>query len=205
MADAVKVLAFDLGGVLLQLGDPLSLFRIDADAVTFHEKWSRSESVRALERGAIGIEEFSGRVVEELELPLDAREFRRRFDAWPERLFPGALETLDRVPASYRRVLLSNINADHWNRDDIAGALVGRFERLFLSYETGLMKPDADAFRQVIDFCGCPPAAILYVDDGPLNVQAAAASGMQAHLARGIADVTRILTRAGVLGSDQRK
>lgn len=200
MAPEVSAVAFDLGGVLLQLGDPAETFGIGGDVAAFHERWTLAESVRTLERGEITVAEFSRVVVDELELDMGAEEFRRRFDAWPERLFPGALDLLDRIPANLGRYLLSNINADHWNRDYIAGVLQARFDHAFLSYETGLVKPDREAYEQVIDAANCAPAAIIYVDDNAMNVRAAAETGMQAHVARGIAGVTQVLARAGIWG-----
>ena len=46
-----KVILFDLGGVLLELRDPISTFGLDIDASEFLRTWIMSPSLRALESG----------------------------------------------------------------------------------------------------------------------------------------------------------
>ncbi len=78
-----KVILFDLGGVLLELRDPISTFRLDIDTAEFLRTWITSPSVRALESGQITSKDFAQRVVDEMELPMDWQELLRRFDSWP--------------------------------------------------------------------------------------------------------------------------
>jgi putative hydrolase of the HAD superfamily len=107
---------------------------------------------------------------------------------------------LQAIPAKFKRALLSNINALHWGRDDIAGQLAGCFDHSFLSYETGLTKPDREAFELVVNTYNCKPCEILFFDDSPLNIAAAKDYGMQAVLAIGINAVSQTLEERGVLG-----
>ena len=195
-----KVILFDLGGVLLNLNDPIETFGLKISEVEFMERWLRSPSVRTFESGGMNTEEFARNIVAEAELPYDWQEFLQRFDAWPGQLFKQTLSVLQAIPAKYNRALLSNINALHWGRDDIAGQLAGCFDHAFLSYETGLIKPDREAFELVVNTCNCKPCEILFFDDSPLNVTAAADYGIQAVLAIGIDAVSQTLEERGVLG-----
>jgi putative hydrolase of the HAD superfamily len=124
---------------------------------------------------------------------MDSREFLERFDAWPERIYPETIALLDAVPAGIGRALLSNTNATHWDRSDIAAALSGRFDEIFLSFRTGLLKPDQEAFVQVTRAYGMPAEAFLFFDDNRLNVSAAAATGMHAVLCKGPSEALRVL------------
>lgn len=188
-----RAAVFDLGGVLLRLRDPVELFGLKLSEAQFHERWLLSRSVRAFESGAIDNETFAREVVAELALPMEWRDFLRRFDDWPDCLFPDALAMLDAIPDDIARGLLSNTNAVHWGRTDISGLLARRFDRRFLSYETGLLKPDPASFEQVARAFGFAADEIVYFDDNPLNVEAAGRAGMQAHLARCPEDAARVI------------
>ncbi len=173
-----KVILFDLGGVLLKLRDPISTFELQIDESEFLRTWIVSPSVRALESGQIDGEEFSKRMIAEMQLPINWQELLKRFDNWPAGFYPKAIELLARIPSQYSCAILSNTNAVHWQQVDVPGNFGNRFERYFLSYETGLLKPDPDSFLQVIASYACRPEEIMFYDDNPLNVAAAANVGM---------------------------
>lgn len=189
----VTGVVFDLGGVLLRLADPLENFELTVTEAEFHALWLASRSVREFERGAIDARTFAQSVVLELALPMDPTRFLERFNAWPRELFPGTPALLDAIPPGMHRVLLSNTNAEHWGRPEISGALAGRFDFTFLSYRTGVLKPDRQAFAQVVEACECAPGALLFFDDNPGNVAAAARFGLQAHLVKSPAEALQVL------------
>lgn len=194
-----KVILFDLGGVLLRLNDPIETFGLDIDIAEFRDRWLRSPSVREFEGGRIDSEDFAKKIVVEADLPYDWQEFIERFDSWPDRLFDETLELLNAIPKTYSRALLSNINALHWGREEIAKPLAGHIDRFFLSYETGCVKPDREAFELVTKSFECRPGEVLFFDDSPLSVTAAADYGMEAVHTVGIAAVRETLFEHGVL------
>ncbi|MFD6349219.1 HAD family hydrolase [Streptomyces roseolus] len=55
-------------------------------------------------------------------------------------------------------------------------------ERIVYSHEIGIEKPDPRAFGAVCDAMGVRPEDCLFVDDVTVHVEAARATGMQAHL-----------------------
>ncbi|GAA2597968.1 MULTISPECIES: HAD family hydrolase [Streptomyces] len=55
-------------------------------------------------------------------------------------------------------------------------------ERIVYSHEIGVQKPDARAFDAVCASLEVRPESCLFVDDLAVNVEAARAAGMQAHL-----------------------
>jgi glucose-1-phosphatase len=189
----IRVAVFDLGGVLLKLRDPVETFDLAISEAEFLERWLRSPSVREFERGATDAETFARGVIDELELVMPWQELLRRFDSWPERLFPETAALLDGIPAGIGRVLLSNTNPAHWGRADISAALAGKLDRLFLSFETGLLKPDREAFDQVIAAYGAPADTFLFFDDNPLNVSGAVDAGMRGVLCKGPGEALRVL------------
>ena len=122
----------------------------------------------------------------------------QRFERWPDALFDGVPNLLQAVAANHRLALLSNTNAIHWERDDIEGRLQPLIESVFLSYRTGLMKPEAAAFDDVLNRLNVAAKRVLFLDDNTLNVNAARDCGMQAMLTRGFDSLVENLAQAGV-------
>ncbi len=197
MSTAIDVILFDLGGVLLDLNDPYDTFEMPRDGTDFHERWLLSDAVRALECGQLSVAEFVRKIVIEFELPYGEQRFLENFSRWPKCLFPEAISLLESLDGEANIALLSNTNAVHWERADIAGVLQPRFDQVFLSYRTGLLKPDREAYEAVIGHYGCSPASILFLDDNPLNVDGAKDVGIHALLTRGADELKNNLRAVG--------
>lgn len=195
----LKVLLFDLGGVLLQLNSPKDVFGLQVSEDEFLQLWIRSPSVRQYECGSIDAETFAAKVVLEVDLPYDAAEFLDRFKSWPNAIYAGIPELLDRIPAAYSTALLSNTNAIHWLQPGVASKLESRLDRLFLSFATGHLKPDPDAYAYARAAFRCAPEEIAFFDDNPTNVDAANSLGYNAYLTRGVDQLGDILEKLGVL------
>lgn len=88
---------------------------------------------------------------------------------------PDADAILARIASAHRCVVLSNFDA---RLRRILGdlGLLRHFERLFLSCEERLSKPDPRLFRRVSDWLGVDPGRILHVGDDPVCDWAAAAA-----------------------------
>jgi glucose-1-phosphatase len=106
---------------------------------------------------------------------------------------------LARIPARYRRALLSNSNALHWPRLLNDMGLEAAFEHRFVSHLTGKIKPDSAAFEDVVNALGCSPQHVLFIDDNMLNVEAAKTFGMQAARAVGPVEAQRVLIDFGII------
>jgi putative hydrolase of the HAD superfamily len=177
----IEIIVSDLGKVLL----PFDM----------ESAWKRVESASALEgdrrgaflrvyhetdigRGKTEPEEFHRRLVEELRLGMSYAEF---CEAWSD-MFWLDDETIRLIAeASVRqRHMLSNTNAIHWNwiRGRYGDMLSG-FDRLWVSHEMGLEKPDPAIYRTVIESTGLPPEAHVFIDDIEENVLAAKELGME--------------------------
>jgi putative hydrolase of the HAD superfamily len=56
---------------------------------------------------------------------------------------------------------------------------LSRFDVLVWSYQLGMAKPDPAIYRYVLKELGTRPEETLFIDDKPLNVEAADALGMK--------------------------
>jgi putative hydrolase of the HAD superfamily len=192
---SIRAILFDVGGVLIALDGVPTMARLlglDPSQEVVYQRWMTSASVIAYETGKIGAEEFAAGVVADLGLAIPPEAFLADFCSWPGALLPGALDVLDAIPRRYRVAALSNTSAVHWERIAATG-LTSRFERAFLSHEIGHLKPSPHAFRCALQGLDLPASEVLFLDDSARNVDAAAALGMPAHLARNPAEARSVL------------
>jgi putative hydrolase of the HAD superfamily len=198
----IRVVLFDVGGVLVELSGVATLLDWLDHRITAPELWSlwlHSPSVRAFETGRVDAGQFAAGMLAELRLEMDAGRFLESFTYWPSALYPGALEMIGRIPPRYRRALLSNSNVLHWGRVLDEMGLGALFEHQFASHLMGKIKPDAEAFEHVLDSLGCRASQVLFLDDNALNVQAARSLGMRAQQVRGVHEAQLSLQQAGII------
>jgi HAD superfamily hydrolase (TIGR01509 family) len=196
------LIVFDLGGVLVENVGVERLLAWMSTPPTPEELWRiwlTSPTVCAFERGTLPSAQFAAGMIAELSLPVCPEEFLTEFAACVKQLYPGALDLLRHLSQSYRLASLSNTNGIHWHRCLYELELATVFHYHFPSHETGRLKPDRTAFEHVIEYTGCTPERILFVDDNQLNVDSAAATGMVARKTVGIGEVQQVLREFGIV------
>lgn len=72
-------------------------------------------------------------------------------------------------------------------------------DRAFVSYQTGVRKPDPEAYLAPCRALGIAPRDALFVDDRPVNCDAARGVGMDAIVFRGAPDLAAELARRGLV------
>ncbi len=77
------------------------------------------------------------------------------------------------------------------------------FDRRYISGAMGVIKPDPAIYAMVEQDCGIAPSALLFTDDKPENVEAAAARGWQVHLFDGPTGFAQRLVAAGLLNKEE--
>ena len=81
--------------------------------------------------------------------------------------------------------LLSNTNELHWEYccknwfNANGNKLDNFFDKIFLSQEMHLQKPDPEIFKTAIRELGASPAETIFLDDSPVNTAAAATCGLK--------------------------
>jgi putative hydrolase of the HAD superfamily len=201
--DRTDLVLFDLGGVLIQPGGVASmraLAGIESDEALW-TRWLGCRWVQLFEAGFCTPEEFAGGMVTDWDLRLEPAAFLEEFGGWPEPPFGGALELVDAVQASVPAGFLSNMNSFQWAANYESIPLTQAFAYRFLSFELGLVKPDAAVFEAVADQLPVPRQRVLFLDDNLVNVEAAEGAGFAARHVRGITAAREALVAAGVLGS----
>jgi FMN phosphatase YigB (HAD superfamily) len=197
----IDLVLFDLGGVLIQPGGVAAmraLAGIDSDEALW-ARWLGCRWVQRFEAGGCTAEEFADGMVADWDLALEPAAFLDEFGGWPEPPFEGALELVRDVQANVPAGFLSNMNAFQWDANYESIPLTQAFAFRFLSFELGLVKPDAAVFEAVADRLPVPRRQVLFLDDNLVNVEAAEAVGFAARHVRGIDAARTALVSAGVL------
>ncbi len=202
---AIDLVVFDLGGVLVRLGGIDDMRRLSgiASPEEIIRRWLECRWVRRYESGRCSAGEFAAGVVADWQLPIDAPSFLERFRGWPEALYDGAMELVDEVRAVCAVACLSNTNALHWEVLVDRWDLGSHFDAALLSHDIGMVKPDVAAFRHAASLLERPATRILLLDDSRLNVEGARAAGMHARLVRGPEEARDALVQAGVLAAQR--
>jgi len=80
-----------------------------------------------------------------------------------------------------------------------------KFDRDFISGHMGVIKPDPRIYEMLEEGAGLSGAALLFTDDRPENIAAAAARGWQTHLFEGPHGWAERLVGAGLLRAEEAK
>ena len=174
------------------------LLGIELSVDEFHRRWLACPSVLLHETGRMAAEQFAENVVSELGLKVSPAEFLDDFAAWFNGAIPDALRLVERIPSRYQVAILSNMSALHWRMVQVAG-LPSRIDLALVSCQTGVLKPDSEAFLLAARAMQLEPSELLLLDDSKTNVSAARALGFEAGVVATAEQVESALHRYHVL------
>jgi len=195
---------FDLGGVLVELLEERTLMELCPhlnNRNEVHDAWVASPAVKAFETGKIGFDEFCTSAMEDLKVETDVETFRNAHAKFLGNPFPGAEDLVKELRRNFTVTCLSNTNVEHIRGLRERSSLLNHFHHCFLSYETGLVKPDREAFLNVGTTLGMKLEEILFIDDKWQNVEAARNVGMQGFVAGNLPSIRKELISRQILGS----
>lgn len=195
-----EVVLFDVGGILIEMSGVETWKQMTGltDDAEVWRRWLHCPVVQAFERGHCSVDEFAPRLIEAHDLSIGEAELMESFRSWPGGLFDGARELVADVADHLRVGCFSNTNAIHWDKP-CNQEVHSLFDLHFLSFEMGHVKPDAAAFEHVAEELDCAPGAIFFIDDNLINVEAARACGLNAHVTKGPEEARRILAEHGLM------
>lgn len=197
-APEIEALLFDLGGVVIDV-DFDRVFRhwASMSSLSFDEIRSAfcfDPAYERHERGEICASEYFATLRSSLDLNGSDDDIACGWNA----IFGAPIEESLAAVAEARKTLscyaFTNTNPTHqiaWS--SLYPAVLAAFDRIFVSSELGLRKPERAAFEAVADAIGARPDRILFFDDNLENVEGAIAAGLHAVLVRCSADLERAL------------
>jgi putative hydrolase of the HAD superfamily len=196
----IRGVIVDFGGVLVMPPSPDALARLHAiggfdDADAFLSSWRRHRL--SYDVGEISADAYWRLVGSEGEQDYDsailARLCAEDAACWavPNTAVVAWLEVLK--AAGLRLALLSNIPREQWAAIKDGLDWLSLCDVVALSYELGIAKPNPGVYRWCLDQLSLAPGEVIFVDDQPDNVAAAAGLGMNALLFTTVAELRRAL------------
>jgi putative hydrolase of the HAD superfamily len=185
MSQAIKILLFDLGRVLVDFDHLRSAERIAAFCSKtprqIYDLFFESSATIAFEAGKIAPDDFYLQVKQILDLKLSYASFE---PIWNDIFFLSAKNRsvfglVNNLRANYKTAMLSNINILHYEHLKKNFPVFGVFDKIFLSFQLGLIKPDKEIYNLVIQDLGVEPQEIFYIDDRPELVESAKSLGIR--------------------------
>jgi len=185
MSQEIKVLLFDLGRVLVDFDHSRSAKRIAAFCAKtpkeIYELFFESGVTAKFESGKITPQDFYLQVKEMLDLKLSYASFE---PIWNDIFFLSAKNRsvfglVNNLRANYKTAMLSNINVLHYEYLKNNFPVFEVFDKVFLSFQLGLIKPDKEIYNLVIRQLKVNAQEIFYTDDRPELVESARSLGIR--------------------------
>ena len=199
----IDTIVFDMGGVLIDFSAQLFTERLHVsgeDRALLERHVLRTTDWVRLDRGTITEAEMLVHACANLPRRLHAAA-DYIINHWNEPIVPieGTAEVVRQLKArGYALYLLSNAGVrqhSYWN--DIPGSEC--FSGTVISADLHLLKPEAAIYQALFDKFDLTPANCIFVDDLPLNVEAAQNAGMQGIVFYDAQQLRSELQKRGVL------
>jgi HAD superfamily hydrolase (TIGR01509 family) len=192
----VKAVLFDVGGVLLELGE--DAYRRDIArmyGLSALPAWYE-EAVPGMQRGEIDEAAIWARLAGR---PVDSRAY----DVYWRRYYLPIQPMLNLAARlreeGIRTAILSNTVPSHVRIMHTMDFLAG-FDPVIFSCEARARKPEAAIYLLALEQLGLPAHAVAYIDDVPEFVDAATALGIRAILHSSVAETAQALAALGLAG-----
>lgn len=184
----IRNIIFDLGGVLVSL-DPMRCFKaFERIGIANAEACMDSEAGRnlifGLETGKVGEKEFYWEVRRQTASEASDADIRWAWNQFLVGVDDEKKRRLLSLRRSHRVFLLSNTNVMHWEYARTRLFPLGDFgvddyfDRVFLSYELGVAKPQPAIFAEALRLAGIEAEETLFIDDLKANCDAARGLGI---------------------------
>ena len=182
---------FDLGNVIVDidfnrvLGAWSDLTRIPL--ATLKQHFTMGEAFHQHERGEITDEAFAEALCHDMALPLSYEQFSHGWQAVFVSLRPEVIAIMQKLrEQGHRVVVLSNTNRLHttfW--PDEYPQVRAAADRIYLSQEMGMRKPEARIYQRVLESEGFSAADAVFFDDNADNIEGANQLGITSVLVTG--------------------
>jgi glucose-1-phosphatase len=179
----IQAVIFDLGGVLIRtedyrprtmLADAFGMPLAELEKIFFD-----GESGDAAQRGEISASDHWENVRVALNLRPDELEPARGTFFSGDILDLQLMAYIKNLRPRYQTIALSNAMSDARTSQINKWEIGDAFDKIFISAEMGMMKPDPRIYLAVLEQIKLFPAEAVFIDDFPKNVQAAQKLGMR--------------------------
>jgi putative hydrolase of the HAD superfamily len=188
----IDTLIFDQGGVLVwtrweKVTTAWAQLK-DTTPQKVIERMREGDSYAAFMRGEVNRSEFRDRMRAHLDIHPDSEEFD---ETWRSVIEPNPeiVPLIESLSSRYRMVIGSNTDELHQERGESVQPIITTFDDFLLSYELGVLKPDAEFFVKGLKKLGLTPDQCFFTDDRQNNVDSAISVGIHAVLFESVAQL----------------
>lgn len=188
----VKILLFDFGGVVVDIDRNQAVQRFEEIGVeqadSLLDAYKQSGIFLQLEEGTISPHDFRNALCALAGKEISSEEIDYAWMGFFTSVDQNRLDYINKLRKSYRVCLLSNTNpiVMGWARSaqfsQSGKPLDAYFDKLYLSYQMGVVKPAPAIFEQILKLENVPPNQIMFFDDGLANIKVAASLGFKTQL-----------------------
>lgn len=194
MKKRIKNIVFDLGGVLVdhdRQASEKAFVELGFDVETILDK---SAGVRGLltglEMGENSPEEFYDFIIKQSSQKVTPEQIDYALNQFLQGIPNYKLDMVRELKEQYNIFMLSNTNIimypyivdEFFTQQGLT--VDDYFDRVYLSYEMKLMKPDEQIYQMMLSDSGAVAAETLFIDDLEQNVRAAERLGIYGYLAK---------------------
>jgi putative hydrolase of the HAD superfamily len=191
---SIKNLLIDFGGVLINLERQTCLNRFKDIGIEnierFIDPYCQQGAFMELEKGVITPSEFRDELRQLAKKPVTDEQIDTAWNSFLADIPTAKLNLLLQLRKKYKVYLVSNTNLIHWEwacRNVFSYKhfrVEDFFDKLFLSFEMHLAKPDMELFRKIITETAIIPQETLFIDDAEANCKAAQSLGINTYPAQ---------------------
>lgn len=188
---STQAIIFDLGGVILNIDYTRTIEEFGKLGITdfqhFFSKQVQKNFFDEYEKGLISSAHFIEKVKTFLPPSISESEIKKAWNAMLLDLPTERLELLEKLRKKYKLFLLSNTNEIHitefnnylQNQFSFTD-LSPYFDKMYLSYQLGMRKPDTEIFRYVLNQNNLKSEEVVFIDDSPQHIESSKRLGINA-------------------------
>jgi epoxide hydrolase-like predicted phosphatase len=185
-----KAVIFDFGNVIINIEFQRiyqTFAKFTSKPIAYIEKRITEDQIfRRYESGQFTDEEFREVIRQTLGFPLSDHEVDTAWNAILLDIPADRIDLIHKIRQKCPVFLLSNTNNIHIKASNNylkkthgINSLDILFDKLFLSYEMGMWKPDTEIYYEVLRSINLEPNEVVFFDDNLQNIESAKAIGMQ--------------------------
>ena len=187
----IKNLIFDLAGVVMNLNITRDVAALNYAGFPCFEECCSNPVIRVpmlkFLNGLCSEEEFLRNIRPLCNPDATDDDIRWAMNAVLDDIPAKRIEMIIELRKRYKVYLLTNIYHYAWNHavreiEEKGFGVNDVFDRVFLSYEMGLAKPDLRIYRKVIEETAILPEETIYFDDNKENIAAGKEMGFDSRL-----------------------
>jgi len=196
-----KVIIFDLGAVILNINYQNTINEFTKlgvkNAATFYSKKVQTELFNKIETGKISNNEFLKALQKETK-NAKIEQVKMAWNAMLLDLPKERLQLIKKLKDNHTVYLLSNTNSIHIDafKKELGNkkwlAFCELFDKMYLSHELGLRKPDIKIFEYILNEQELKAEEIFFIDDSPQHIASAKKLGIYCHHLLDDEDITTL-------------